>query len=730
MLQGAGESPGQRRRPAELRVDRGQVGQVEVELGIGEAGRGPALQAGGGARALQLGALEGVAVVDLGQAPGEAGRPPEQPVEDGLAEGEALAAQVHLRAHGLAGRVAGEPGGRGQAAGERPAGEVGEGGEVGERRLHRAGQGVLADTPGIVGGQRRALHVQPRHRQGVVGLQAAREVEGGPVSEGAAQGGIGQAQAFDPRVGGQREAAGLRGLGLEVGLDALQGAVRRAQARGLEAAGDAGTSERPLQAPVEDQGPEFGLGGLGHPALGRHRAGLEGEVGHARRVQAAARVEAGGAGDQLQPVDAERPAVGEAQRPVELRRPGEHDCGRAGQQALDARGEVEGQAPVRPDPGDLRRTLGADALAGREVEAGVPGVEGAAPVEVEVDGRRAGQVQALREQAAGRLRQGRLHLQALAVRHEQQACREQPARIEPAHAHVEVEALGRGAELRPPLRREAGRLPGDGLAQDEFGQGEALDLDLDRQVRQELAVGLGRRRDGGRHGPAQHLDAAEFEAVHLQPAREQGQAAPDDAGPVEAQPDPVAVAHRHVADGRVRGQRPIHRADGDAGGRRGERLREQAPEHGLLALVGRAGEARGGGEQQEQAGGRDAPCPAQCRQPRPRTGRGPLLPLAATARARPSPLCGGGWPSRRRGSGEGSALSGYGVPLSRLSSRATLPRRGGRELHGAPQPRKIPEKHHQNDCPRLMYRATGRSWLPLIRSRGKATSTRIGPMPV
>ncbi|TXN23397.1 hypothetical protein FV217_07305 [Methylobacterium sp. WL9] len=45
--------------------------------------------------------------------------------------------------------------------------------------------------------------------------------------------------------------------------------------------------------------------------------------------------------------------------------------------------------------------------------------------------------------------------------------------------------------------------------------------------------------------------------------------------------------------------------------------------------------------------------------------------------AGPSPLCGRGWPSRQRGSGEGSDRSGRGAPLSRPASRATLPAKGG-----------------------------------------------------
>ena len=45
----------------------------------------------------------------------------------------------------------------------------------------------------------------------------------------------------------------------------------------------------------------------------------------------------------------------------------------------------------------------------------------------------------------------------------------------------------------------------------------------------------------------------------------------------------------------------------------------------------------------------------------------------------PSPLCGGGWPLREQGSGEGSAASEEVAPLSPPAAQGTLPRRGGRE---------------------------------------------------
>ena len=49
------------------------------------------------------------------------------------------------------------------------------------------------------------------------------------------------------------------------------------------------------------------------------------------------------------------------------------------------------------------------------------------------------------------------------------------------------------------------------------------------------------------------------------------------------------------------------------------------------------------------------------------------------AAAFPLSLCGGGWPLRQQGSGEGKALSGKGsAGPSPARSAGTLPRRGGR----------------------------------------------------
>ncbi len=407
------------------------------------------------------------------------------------------------------------------------------------------------------------------------------------------------------RVRTEGEAVLGGGLRVHGRLDPLQGAVPGAQAGGLQAARHAGPGERPLQAAVERQGLQLAVGGPRHPALGRNGAGLEGEVGVSRRVERAARVEPGGAGDEFEPVDPQAAAVGEAERPVELGRAGEHGGGGAGQKALDAGGEIEGEPPLGPDARDPGRPLGADGLAGGEVEAGVPGVQRPAPVEVEVDRRRARHVQAFREQAAGRLVQGGLHLQALALRHEQQPQAEPAAGILPLHRRVEVEPLGGRTELRAPLGREPRRLAGDRFAEDEVGQGEVLDLDLDRQVRQQGAVGLRRRGDGGRHRAPQHVEPADLQGVDLEPSGQEREAPPDDAGPVELQPDPVAVADRHVADRGVRRERAVDGADGDARTRRGQGAGEETAEHGLLGLVGGVGDGSRGRKPDDEEKGQD-----------------------------------------------------------------------------------------------------------------------------
>ena len=189
-------------------------------------------------------------------------------------------------------------------------------------------------------------------------------------------------------------------------------------------------------------------------------------------------------------VDAKRAAIGEMEPAVELRPARKHGRGRAGQQALEARDEIDAEAPLGSDARHPGRALGVDALACVEIEVRVPVIEGTAPIKVEIDWGRAGEVGALREQAASRLDEARLHLQLLALRHEPEVGGEKPCGIEAADVHLKVEALYRRAELRLAVGRQPRRLARKGLAEHEFAKLEGFDLDLHRQLWKERAVGL------------------------------------------------------------------------------------------------------------------------------------------------------------------------------------------------------------------------------------------------
>ena len=241
--------------------------------------------------------------------------------------------------------------------------------------------------------------------------------------------------------------------------------------------------------------------------------------------------------------------------------------------------------------------------------------------------------------------------------------------IEAPGLRLQVEPLARRTQARAPFRGEPRRLPGHARAEHEFGEPEPLDLDLHGEVGQQLAVrlGLGRRRAG--HRPAQHLQPPDLQALDLQAAGQQGEAAPDDPGPIELQPHAVPVAHRHVADHRIGGERAVDGADGDARGGGGERLREQAAEHGSLAVVGAHRGRRDGCEDEAQEDGQ--------------RDQGP--------RDSPPPSAGEGGP--RSGSGEGRDAAGEGAPLSRplLTQGPPSPAEGGGNAVAAEQP---PESHH------------------------------------
>src|SRR5262245_36407730 len=103
---------------------------------------------------------------------------------------------------------------------------------------------------------------------------------------------------------------------------------------------------------------------------------------------------------------------------VELRPARKNGRGRAGPEALEAGGGIGAEAPLGSDARHPGRALGVDALAFVEIEVRGPVIEGTAPIKDEIDWGRAGEVGTLREQAASRLDEARLHLQLLALRHE------------------------------------------------------------------------------------------------------------------------------------------------------------------------------------------------------------------------------------------------------------------------------------------------------------------------
>src|SRR2546430_8052637 len=61
--------------------------------------------------------------------------------------------------------------------------------------------------------------------------------------------------------------------------------------------------------------------------------------------------------------------------------------------------------------------------------------------------------------------------------------------------------------------------------------------------------------------PYTTLFRSEYEAIDLDPPRQQRDSSPDESRPVELQPDPVAIADRNIADGGVRRERAVDGAD-------------------------------------------------------------------------------------------------------------------------------------------------------------------------
>ena len=236
--------PSRMARPESLGIDRGKVLEVDVEPGIGKARGGAAVEARNHLRPVEARAVEAVAVVDLGEASLKRGAFAEQAVEGGLPRVAPSVREIDVGGHGLVGWVAAQRGLSREAARQRPAGDVREGGDVGEGHLNRAGEGIPTDLAGVGRLRGRTFDLQDRHLDHVIGLERAAEAEGGPAPIARRSAGSASDRPSTLASATESEAAraGVRpgGLGTEDRLDAVEGAAVGSHASDLERAVQAG----------------------------------------------------------------------------------------------------------------------------------------------------------------------------------------------------------------------------------------------------------------------------------------------------------------------------------------------------------------------------------------------------------------------------------------------------------------------------------------------------------
>src|SRR5207245_7300551 len=96
-FEGTGEAPVEGGLTGELRLECGEILEVDVEPGIGETRGGASLQTGDDLRPVEARALEGVAVIDLGEAPAAMWALPGQAMRGGQGGGEPPPSQIDVR---------------------------------------------------------------------------------------------------------------------------------------------------------------------------------------------------------------------------------------------------------------------------------------------------------------------------------------------------------------------------------------------------------------------------------------------------------------------------------------------------------------------------------------------------------------------------------------------------------------------------------------------------------
>ncbi len=276
--------------------------------------------------------------------------------------------------------------------------------------------------------------------------------------------------------------------------------------------------------------------------VGRHGARSRRHVEHLVLGQRALHGERRCRGGELEPLQLDRAGIAQGDVAAELRRAGEDRPDDGGQQAFDARSEVEGEAPVRSLAHEARAAVGADIRPRLEGEGRAPIVEDALTGEVEPDRRQPGQSGEAGDEAAGRLVERRT------CRSSRSPCgtkaslaEKRPAASRRRASSVRSSPSDGGAELRRAACREPRCRADHRLAERQFRERERLDLDLHRQFRQERLVRCRRGFLAG-HRAAQDLEACRFRADRLRGgARTERGPPPDQPRPVEPQPDAVAV---------------------------------------------------------------------------------------------------------------------------------------------------------------------------------------------
>ena len=589
-------------------VGLGEIGNGDHGGEVGEGGRRRAVDPRDGMRPDQRELVEGEAAVGVEpHAAGQRETVAEQSVEGRHTGRKAAGLGVDDRRETIGAR---RPLEGGRKAGRTLEVEARDGAEARQvRRL--GGEPALEFGPAretrVAGGQRLALERQL--------LDVERAGEGTRAAQGDArprpqrlrEGGIGEREA--PRLGVRHDLQVRRrvpqGAGrdrFEMTVEPLDAAARQmraferqrgAQGRRGEGAGD---PRREGEPPDRRLAQRRGVRPIG-PA-GRRDC----EVGDARRVDPPRDVELGGGGEKHEIVDGDIAVVAEDDVAAHRRGAGEHRRGEGRNEARDLRRQVEPQAARGPLAFERGGAVGADLRPGVEDEFGGEIVERAVAVEREFHRWLAGDVGERRDEPARRLVQRHVEGQLLAVGNQRHAHGQRGRPVEPLSVEMQREPLGGRAQRAVATHRETRGDAEDGLPDDHLGEGELLDLHLHRQLRQQRLV---LARDGllGRDGLAQNGQGAEVEVVDLEPPLHEGEAAPDDARPVELQPDAVAVLQHDVVDRGVGGERAVDAPDGDAAGGRRERARDQVGEDAPLLVGG-------------SAGGREQPDPEQQREER------------------------------------------------------------------------------------------------------------------